>query len=86
MSVNTPLLDNAIIEPDDPTVDEPTKITTNPVVLVPTNLASSHDEAESGLSRIYSYLDTYKHSSVYQDSLEYSNKYVQGFIYHTTQT
>jgi hypothetical protein len=62
MSVNTPLLDNTIIEPDDPTIDGPAKTTTKPVVLVPTNLASSHDEAESGLSRIYSNVDMNVHS------------------------
>jgi hypothetical protein len=48
MSVNTPLLHDTI-EPDEPTIAEPTK----PVVLTPTRLSSTHENAEAGISGLF---------------------------------
>lgn len=48
MSVNTLLLDD-IIEPDEPTIAESNR-PKKPVVLNPTHISSTQDEAEAGKS------------------------------------
>jgi len=48
MGVNTPLLHDTI-EPDEPTIAEPTK----PVVLTQTHLSSTHADIEAGISGLF---------------------------------